>query len=417
MGFVRNVDKGFFPLDEELELLPGVLSPHGHESLVRLACWMPFEKAVEMFEDLLGIQSSKSLSERYTEGAGAAYVSLQTAEAERLEREMPPAPAGADKLQVSADGAMVPLVHGQWVEVRTVVIGEVQPPVEERGEWVAHTRNLSYFSRRVTAEEFTRLALVEIQNRGIENAKEVGAVMDGADWLQGFVDYHCPEAVRILDFPHAGEHISPIGVFLLGEGTPEMQLWFSERLHRLKHEGPTELLAEFRNLQKEHPDEKSVVGNLAYLEKREKQMHYPQFQAAGWPIGSGIVESGNKVVVESRLKGAGMHWTDEHVNPMLALRNILCSDRWKTEWPKIAAQLRLQHLLKQSERHRTRLEAQAALEADQLTQAVPIVEACPIESKISPKQTEPAPKSSDNPWRKFKFGKALYQRPQLPPKK
>jgi hypothetical protein len=125
MGFVRNVDKGFFPLDEELELLPGVLSSHGHESLVRLACWMPFEKAAEMFEDLLGIQMSKSLSARYTEGAGAAYVSLQTAEVERLEREMPSAPAGADKLQVSADGAMVPLVHGQWVEVRTVVIGEV----------------------------------------------------------------------------------------------------------------------------------------------------------------------------------------------------------------------------------------------------------------------------------------------------
>jgi hypothetical protein len=45
MGFVRNVDKGFFPLDEELELLPGVLSPHEHASLMRLACWMPFKKA------------------------------------------------------------------------------------------------------------------------------------------------------------------------------------------------------------------------------------------------------------------------------------------------------------------------------------------------------------------------------------
>jgi hypothetical protein len=81
-----------------------------------------------------------------------------------------------------------------------------------------------------------------------------------------------------------------------------------------------------------------VVGNLAYLEKRENQMHYPQFQAAGWPIGNGIVESGNKVVVESRFKGAGMYWTDAHVNPILTLRNILCSDRWKADWPKVAAQ-------------------------------------------------------------------------------
>jgi hypothetical protein len=375
---------------------------------------MPFQKAAETFEDLLGIQISKALSERYTEGAGAAYVSLQTAEVERLEREMPPAPVGADKLQVSADGAMVPLVHGQWVEVRTVVIGEIQPKVVERGEEIVHTRNLSYFSRRVSADEFMRLALVEVQRRGLENAKEVGAVMDGADWLQNFVDYHCPEAVRILDFPHAGEHISPIGAFLLGEGTPEMQAWLGKRLHQLKHEGPTALLTEFRNLHIEHPDEKSVAGNLAYLEKRENQLQYPQFRAAGWPIGSGIVESGNKLVVEARLKGAGMHWTDEHVNPMLGLRNILCSDRWKTDWPQIAAKLRLQNLLKQSEQHRRRLEAKATLATSLQAQSAPVVEACMVESRVRPKLTEPPKKSPPNPWRKFKCGKALYQRPGLP---
>jgi hypothetical protein len=35
-------------------------------------------------------------------------------------------------------------------------------------------------------------------------------------------------------------------------------------------------------------------------------MQYPMYQEAGWPIGSGSVESANKVVVEARLKGAGM---------------------------------------------------------------------------------------------------------------
>ena len=45
---------------------------------------------------------------------------------------------------------------------------------------------------------------------------------------------------------------------------------------------------------------------LAYLQKRETHMQYPTYQQAGWPIGSGSVESANKVVVEARLKGAGM---------------------------------------------------------------------------------------------------------------
>lgn len=404
MGFVQSADKGFFPLDRELELLPGMLTPYGHECLVRLASWMPFEEAAKLFEAFMIIPVSKSLSRRYTEAAGAAYVDLQTEEVERIERDMPDAPTGADKLQVSADGAMVPIVHGEWSEVRTVVIGEVQPKVEERGEWVVHTRNLSYFSRKVSAEDFTRLALVETQRRGVENAKEVGALMDGSDWLQGFSDYHCPEAMRILDFPHAGEHISPVGEFLWGEGTPEMKEWVSERLHQLKHEGPAALLAEFRNLQKEHPDEKAVSGNLAYLEKREKQMQYPQFQDQGWPIGSGIVESGNKLVVEVRLKGSGMHWADANVNPMLALRNILCSDRWKEEWPKIETRLRQNESQRQKNLHHSRSEDKALMAPQIIPQSLPIVAATPVALVVLPK----IPK--DNPWKKFKYGRSLYQR-------
>ncbi len=408
MGFVRSADKGFFPLDEELELLPGSLTPHGHECLVRLASWVPFEEAAKLLEEVSGIVVSKSLSQRYTEEAGAAYVELQTEEMERLERDKPEAPKGAAKQQLSADGAMVPIVHGQWAEVRTLVIGEVQPRVEERGEWVVHTRNLSYFSRKVSAEEFARLALVETQRRGVENAKEVAAVMDGSDWLQGFTDYHCPNAVRILDFPHAGEHISPIGDFLWGEGTPEMRQWVSERLHQLKHEGPTGLLAELHTLQKEHPDEKIVSGNLMYLEKRENQMQYPQFQAQGWPIGSGIVESGNKLVVEVRLKGSGMHWAEPNVNPMLALRNILCSDRWKEEWPKIEARLRKQAAQRRCKLHQSKTEILSSV----IRQSLPVIELFPVSPDS--KQLDFPKKPKENPWRKFKYGRSLFQRKDLP---
>jgi hypothetical protein len=414
MGFVQNADKGFFPLDEELELLPGILTPHGHECLVRLAGWVPFEKASELFEDFMGISVSKSISQRYTEQAGAANVRLQSEEVERIERDMPEAPAGADKLQMSADGAMIPLLHGQWAEVRTVVIGEVQPKVQERGEWVVHTRKLSYFSRKTTAEEFTRLALVEIQRRGVENAKQVGAVMDGSDWLQGFSEHHCPNAVRILDFPHAGEHVSQIGEFLWGESTPEMKQWIEPRLHQLKHEGPAGLLQEFRELQTAHPDKKVVANNLAYLEKRVDQMQYPQFQAQGWPIGSGIVESGNKLVVEARLKGSGMHWAAEHVNPMLAIRNILCSDRWKVEWPKVATKLRQQTAQKRTERHLAKAAAKAPLVTIALSQSISKVDIslCQILSRL--KRTDLPKKSTDNPWRKFTYGKALYHPPDPP---
>ena len=155
------MDRGFFPLDEELKLLPGRLTPFGHECLARLAGWMPFEKAEEILADFMGIAVSESLGRRYAEAAGAADVRIQSEEVEQIEREAPIAPKGADKLQISADGAMVPLVHGKWAEVRTLVVGEVQPAVKEKEAWVIHTRNLSYFSRKMNAQEFGRLALME----------------------------------------------------------------------------------------------------------------------------------------------------------------------------------------------------------------------------------------------------------------
>jgi len=150
-GKCPECGQGVFPLDRELELLPGSLTPRAHESLVRLSSWMPFEHAAEMMEDVQGVGVSKAIGQRYSEAAGAAYEEMQKEEVERLEREQPPAPAGAEKLQVSADGAMISLRYGQWAEVQTVVIGEVQPAVLERGDWVVYTRNFSYFSRKISS--------------------------------------------------------------------------------------------------------------------------------------------------------------------------------------------------------------------------------------------------------------------------
>jgi hypothetical protein len=397
---------GFFPLDEELELLPGKLTPKGHEQLVRVSSWMPFRRAVEMFVEFTGIKVSKIVSQRNTEKAGAVYEEMQKAEVERLQKKMPRATVHPDKLQVSADGAMVPLLHGVWAEVKTLVIGEVQPAVREKGEMVVHTRNLSYFSRKVSSEEFETASLGEMHRRGVQNAKALAAVMDGAEWEQSFIDYHCRRAVRILDFAHAAEHVNPVGEFLHGEQTQESKTWLKEHLRQLKHDGPKKLLLEMQKLQKKYPQDKQITGNYAYLKKREKQIQYPIFQAQGWPIGSGIVESGNKLVVEARLKGAGMHWADQHVNPMLALRNIICSDRWQEEWSKIEGGIRKQKCKKPEaapSKVITGDEAVRLILQEKLSSGDRLLDAA-----LDPKK----PKS--NPWKQFKFGKALYQRKDTP---
>jgi len=165
---------------------------------------------------------------------------------------------------------------------------------------------MSYFSRLTDFNTFQRWALVETHRRGVEMARAVGAVTDGSEWCQSWVDFHRPDAVRILDFPHSGEHVAQIGQVVFGEGTPVCQTWLAEQLHQLKHDGPTPVLAEASRLSEAHPDRAELSEPLAYLTKREPHMHYPAFQAAGWPIGDGAVESGNKLVVEARLKGGSI---------------------------------------------------------------------------------------------------------------
>ena len=325
---------------------------------------MPFERAAEMLADFTKVVVSEPTARRQTEAAGAAYVAIQTAEAERIEQELPPSPAGPEKQLLSVDGCMVPLVHGEWVEVKTVAIGVVEKPVWEQGEWVVHTRELSYFSRLAEAETFGRLALVETHRRGVEKAGKVAAVANGAEWEQGFIDLHRHDAVRILDFTHAKDHIKGMGEAVWGEETPEVQAWLPGVLHRLKHDGPAEVLAELTALTQTHPGLPLLAEHLAYLQKREGHMQYPTYQAAGLPIGSGAVESGEKVVIEGRLAGAGMHWARPHVDPMAALRNVVCSDRWDEAWPQIESYWRwsdAQGRLRRQQQHRAA--KVAALEA------------------------------------------------------
>ncbi len=83
--------------------------------------------------------------------------------------------------------------------------------------------------------------------------------------------------------------------------------WLEGVLHRLKHQGPHRVLKHLSWLATRYPSF-GVQEKLTYLQKREAHMQYPTYQQAGWPIGSGSVESANKVVVEARLKGAGMRW-------------------------------------------------------------------------------------------------------------
>jgi hypothetical protein len=326
-----------------------------HASLVRLGSWLPFAHAARELGWLIRAVVSRPVAERLTEAAGTAYVAEQTAAVEVLEQQPPPAHAGPAVLQISADGAMISLVGQQWVEVKTLAIGA---SVQDAAGQV-RAQDLSYFSRRTDHATFRRLALVETDRRGVATAPTVVAVMDGAEWLQGFIDFHRQDAVRVLDFPHALGYLTEASHEAHGPGTAATSEWLATQAHALKHAGPAPVLAALRLL----PTGAHRDAALSYLEPRRAQLQYPTFRAAGYPIGSGIVESANKVVVQDRLKGSGMHWAPASVDPMLALRTVVCTDRWDEVWPQISTRLRAADRERRQQRRKRADDRRAAREA------------------------------------------------------
>jgi hypothetical protein len=244
MAPARTVGKGFFPLDEQLGLDGAGLTPRGQEALVRLAAWMSFEHACELLKDLLGIEVSATSSRRYIYQTGQAALAVQQAEEERIREDLPEPPTGAERQVISADGAFVPLVGGEWAEVKTLVVAEVV----QTEEGAADTTQGSSFSRLADAETFSQQAVVELYRRGMERAEAVCAVTDGAEWLQGFIDDHCPKALRILDFAHGAEYVSAMGQVATEAGSVLAPKWLEECLHDLKHEGPEQVLGRLRAL-------------------------------------------------------------------------------------------------------------------------------------------------------------------------
>jgi hypothetical protein len=352
---------GISPLDEELGLLPGRLSPRLQESLARLGAWLPFGKAAAELAWFSGVAVSEATACRLTEAAGAADVAIQTAEVERLERELPDPPGGPAVQQLSADGAMVPLVGGVWAEVKTVAIGTVvaEPGADPAGPPRVHTEALSYCSRLTDSETFARLATAELHRRGTATAGVVVGVQDGAAWLQGFLDYHRPDAVRILDFPHALQALSTAAQATFGVGTAAAAAWREAQADALQGGAPSAVLVALLELPTATATNPAAAAaardeTFGYLAKRLDQLRYADFVARGYPIGSGVVESANKLVVEARLKGSGMHWAAAHVDPLLALRTIVCSDRWAEAWPQIGDQLRRQGRARQAARRAAR---------------------------------------------------------------
>ena len=72
-----------------------------------------------------------------------------------------------------------------------------------------------------------------------------------------------------------------------------------------------------------------TVCNLpVYLKNNKDKIDYSTYERNGWFVGSGAIESSNKTVVQLRLKQAGMRWSVDGANYIIALRCMVESEHW-----------------------------------------------------------------------------------------
>lgn len=177
--------------------------------------------------------------------------------------------------------------------------------------------------------------------------------------------------------------------------------WLAEQRQELRSGDATRVIAQLATwLAADAAAQAGPIGTAhGSLGSRLAQIRYADFRAAGYPIGSGIVESTNKLLVEARLKGRGMHWARASVNP---LRCLLGNCRWEATWPALCEQVRQEARRATAQRRtqRTTRQVVASAPAPQLP-AAPVPAISPALPR--PKLVVHGKPTKDHPWRKHDF--------------
>jgi hypothetical protein len=176
----------------------------------------------------------------------------------------------------------------------------------------------------------------EAIRRGLALARIVIFLGDGAAWIWENARLYFPDAIQILDFYHAVEHLGDLARALFGDGefgTVQQTVWASE----LKRSDVQGILVQAKRLLAATPDlseerRETARREIAYFTTHIERTRYGHFRSQGYFIGSGVIEAGCKAVIGRRLKQSGMFWGEEGSENILQLRCLLKSPHLDAAW-------------------------------------------------------------------------------------
>ena len=183
--------------------------------------------------------------------------------------------------------------------------------------------SMRYVARRTAKGDFDQLLYGLARQSGLEQARQIVVLGDGAPWIWKLASEHFPEAVQIVDLYHAQEHVWQVARAVYGPQTEAAAAWAKNACDLLVYGKIEELVAAIAVLPPiaPNPGESRSVPEKAvdYFTSNAERMRYPTFRAQGMHVGSGIAEAACKTVVATRLKRSGMRWTPEFAKHIVYL--------------------------------------------------------------------------------------------------
>lgn len=291
---------------------------------------------------------SKDSLRRVTEGWGQVMEEQRKAEAEQVYAADVPQPASKivtvnqpiqELANISSDGGMILLREEGWKEVKMSVISEVKPKTVQTTNPAAspETRILltrhSYQAGLWSADEMGQHQYLEGARRQVHLCPHLTSVNDGAPWIERITTRNYPQVIQIIDWSHAQERLWKVAKAAFGEGSLPAQQWVETQIELLWDGRVNEVV---RALQAVDWNQISCLDDVrqspAYFESRQSKMDYALFRQAGYPLGSGTVESGINTVVHHRLKRQGRGWQRKQAQAMLAALSEFHSGRFQSAW-------------------------------------------------------------------------------------
>jgi hypothetical protein len=342
---------GFCPRDQALgregsSLTPGVLG-----MTASAATRMSFEESSGLLHALAGVEVSAKQVERVAEALGAE---IAVDERQQVEKMLPLAPT----LYRGMDGTGVPMrapgVAGragkqpdgsaQTREAKLVTVWSAESrdqkgtPIRDPGS-ITYSAAIESAAPRDTPPELSEFAarvLRKASRRGFAEATRRVVLGDGAAWIWNTTTELFPDATQILDRFHAKEPLSTVGKVIFSN-RPAGQEWIQQRYDELDAGRLRCLVQALHAYARPYPEARECIH---YIWNNRRRMRYPKFHQQGLCTSTGVVEAGCKVVIGTRLKRAGMHWTVKGANAIIALRCCKLSGRFEDFWERRSDQTR-----------------------------------------------------------------------------